>query len=289
MKFFVTILSSLGLALTAAAQFYGYNESQIVNEGRIATRNPGIEVRVDQNLNGFVPLEAKFSDESGKSVALGDYFKDKPVVLLPIFYKCPGICETELYSMVDSLKGFKKDFAGREYEVIVYSIDPREKPELALAKKDTVISAYMSGSQDKTKRLLAEKGIHLLTGDKATIDLVSNSIGFKFTYDNKGNIVHPACLVVLTPGGKISRYFVATEYPQRILLDSIRDASANLVGIKDERPFYLACIQIDPLTGQKSMNILNTLKTMGVITIFCLLVSILVWNKRHKAFPGGTE
>lgn len=191
--------------------------------------------------------------------------------------------------MVDSLKGFKKDFAGREYEVIVYSIDPREKPELALAKKDTVISAYMSGSQDKTKRLLAEKGIHLLTGDKATIDLVSNSIGFKFTYDNKGNIVHPACLVVLTPGGKISRYFVATEYPQRILLDSIRDASANLVGIKDERPFYLACIQIDPLTGQKSMNILNTLKTMGVITIFCLLVSILVWNKRHKAFPGGTE
>ena len=289
MKFWLSVLLISGLALATNAQFYGYQESKIVNEGRIATRNPGIEVRVDQNLNGFVPLDSQFQNEAGKTVALGDYFKDKPVVLLPIFYKCPGICETELYNMIDSLKGFKKDFAGREYEVVVFSIDPREKPDLALAKKDTVISAYMSGSVDRSKRLLAEKGIHLLTGDKKTIDQVCNSVGFKFTYDNKGNIVHPACLIVLTAGGKISRYFVTTEYPQRILLDSIRDASQNLIGVKDERPFYLACIQIDPLTGQRSMNILNTLKTMGVITIFCLLVSILVWNKKHKALPGGTE
>jgi protein SCO1/2 len=254
----------------ALAQFYGnYPPINIDKTSRVAKRDAGAEVRVDQKLKEFVPLDLQFVSDDGKDVKLRSLVKDRPVVLLPIFYKCPGICETELYNMVDSLKGFK-----------------RENSKLAQVKKDTVISAYMSGSVDKQKRLNAEKGFHLLTSNKETLDKLSDAIGFRFRYDDKGNIVHPACLVVLTPAGKISRYFVDTEYPQHLLLQGIRDASQELVGPTDDRPFFLACVQIDPLTGSRTLNILNTLKTLGVCTVFGLLLSIVVWNRKHKAGGG---
>lgn len=280
----LTLLSGL-----AHAQFYRYNDVTPPGSVRVATRAAGVEVRVDQKLGDFVPMDAKFLDEEGRERTLRDFFRDKPVVMLPIFYKCPGICEAELYSLVDSVKGFKRDFVGQTFDVVVFSIDPTEKPDLAAQKKDTVIGSYMGASTDKTKRVQAEAGWHFLTTDKPTIDRVCDALGFRYTYDKKGGIVHPPGLMVLTPAGKISRYFVATEYPQQLLLGSIRDADKNLTGAKDDRPFFLACVSIDPLTGSRTLNILNTIKTGGVLTVLAILVSILVWNRKYRSTSGGLE
>ncbi len=273
----------------AHSQFYGdYKDVSPPGSARVATPSAGIDVRVDQRLNEYVPLQSKFKDEDGKAITLGDYFHNRPVVVLPIFYKCPGICETELYSLVDSLKGFKKDFVGSEFDVVVLSIDPREKPDLAAIKKDTVVAAYMGPVTNHARRVNAEKGWHFLTGDLENINQVCNALGFRYTFDkSNGSIVHPAGIMVVTPAGKISRYFVATQYPQRLLLDSIRDAGKELTGVRDDRPFFLACVQVNPLTGQRTMNILNTLKTLGVLTILSILVSIVVWNRKYKAEHGG--
>lgn len=292
MKRVTSLLAICALGAFAVAQYYPKTqpEAQIPEEIRIATRSDGIGVRIDQRLNEFVPLDAKFQDEYGRTVELGSYFRDKPVLLLPIFYRCPGICEKELYNLVDSVKGFKKDFVGREFNIVVFSIDPREKPELAAQKKDTVIGSYMGASTDRVKRVQAESGWHFLTGDRTTIDRLCDAVGFKYTFDTRnGSIVHPAGIMVLTPAGKISRYLVTDEYPQRVLLDSIKDADQELVGVKDDRPFFMACVQIDPLTGQKSMNVLNTIKTLGVLTVISILVSILFWNRKHKTSHRGTE
>lgn len=283
------ILTAVVLAGAASAQFYGdYKDQRPPGQTRVATKNAGIDVRVDQKLNGFVPLETTFVDEEGKTVELKKYFNGRPVVMLPIFYKCAGICETEIYSLAESLKGFKKEFVGRDFDVVVFSIDPREGPEQAAIKKDTVVASYMGPNTDKSRRVMAEQGWHFLVGSKESIDKTCGALGFRFSYDSgNGGIVHPAGLMVLTSGGKISQYFVTTEYPQRLLLDSIRAAGKDQVGALDERPFFLACVQIDPLTGQKSMNILNTLKTLGVATILVLAVSIVFWNRRHRAENGG--
>lgn len=290
MKRLVVLSAFLGLACLGTTQFYGYPERQIPGQTRVATGSAGIDVRVDQRLNEFVPLDTTFKDDNGQTVQLKQYFKDKAVVVLPVFYKCAGVCETELYNLADSLKGFKRDFVGREFEVVVVGIDPKETPKDAAAKKDTVIASYMGPSTDQKKRLMAETGWHFLTGDLSSIRKTTDALGFKFSYDKtNGSIVHPAGLMVLTPAGKISRYFVSTEYPQRLLLDSIKDASQNIIGARDDRPFFMACIQIDPLTGQKTMNIMNTLKTAGVLTLLALGVSIVAWNKKHKAMYGGYE
>lgn len=288
MRALASLLLIVGLVTWGSAQFYGYPENQVPGQARVATGAAGIDVRVDQRLNEFLPLDATFKDDDGKTVQLKDLIQSKPVVILPVFYKCAGVCETELYNLADSLKGFKRDFVGREFDVVIVGIDPKETPIDAAAKKDTVIAAYMGPSTDRTKRLEAEKGWHFLTGDMENIHKTCDALGFKFSYDKtNGSIVHPAGLMVVTPAGKISRYFIATEYPQRVLLDSIRDAGNNRIGVRDDRPFFLACIQIDPLTGQRTMNILNTLKTTGVLTILALGVSIVVWNRKYKAEQGG--
>lgn len=285
----LVVLALVGtLTALGFAQFYGYPERQMPGQARVATGSAGVDVRVDQRLNEFLPLDVDFKDDAGESVELKKYFQNKAVVILPVFYKCAGVCETELYNLADSLKGFKRDFVGREFDVVVLGIDPSETPRDAAAKKDTVIAAYMGPDTDRSKRLLAEKGWHFLTGDLDNVRKACDALGFKFSYDKtNGSIVHPAGLMILTPAGKISRYFVGTEYPQRVLLDSIRDASQNIVGARDDRPFFLACIQIDPLTGQKTMNILNTLKTLGVLTLLSLGVSIVVWNRKYKVDQGG--
>ncbi|MBS1713134.1 MAG: SCO family protein [Armatimonadetes bacterium] len=285
----LTLALGLGLSVAAHAQFYGnYRDVSPPGSRRVAVSDAGVNVRVDQRLNEFVPTDTEFKDEYGRSVKLQRYFSDKPVVILPIFYKCPGICETELFGLIDSLKGFKKDFAGREFTVVILGIDPNEGADLAADKKDTAIAAYMGASSDKARRAFAETGWHFLTGDLKNIRRVTDALGFKFTFDEtNGTIVHPSGLMVLTPSGKISRYFLSTDYPQQLLLDAIRKAGKEEIGARDDRPFFLACIEVDPLTGQKTLNILNVLKTMGVVTVLALGGAIFLWNRNYRAAQGG--
>ncbi|MCW5937350.1 MAG: SCO family protein [Fimbriimonadaceae bacterium] len=282
----LAVMALVGLAGLASPQFYGYKDPPVPGQSRVAAQSKTADVRVDQKLESFVPLDAEFRDELGMKVKLGDYFVDKPVLLLPVFYKCPGICEAELMNLVESLKGFNKDFVGKDFLVVTVGIDPSETPELASQKKDTLVALYQGNRTKREERLMTERGWHFLTGDMTQIRKVTDAIGFRFTYDaSNGNITHPAALVVLTPQGKISRYFLDVQYPQRLLLNSIKDAGKGQVGTREEQPFFLSCIQVDPLTGQRSLNILNTLKTLGVVTILGMVVAMAVWNRQAKRRP----
>jgi protein SCO1 len=282
------LLAALALACAAAfGQFYSAPKGTVPGESRVATNAAGVEVRVDQRLKEFVPLDAQFKDEEGRIVELRRYFGSKPVIIVPVFYKCSGICANEFRGLADALRGFKKDTVGREFTVVTISIDPTETPQVAATKKDTVIAMYMGPSTDRNKRVLAESGWHFLTGQTRDIRAVTDALGFKFTYDpGSGNIVHPQGIMVLTPQGQISRYFVSSDYPQQLLLNSIRDAGRNRIGMRDDRPFFLACIQVDPMTGQRTLNVLNAVKTLGVATIVAILASSLIMNLKTKASKG---
>jgi protein SCO1/2 len=274
-------------ASAAPAQLYNVPKGSVPGVSRIATSAAGTEVRVDQRLGEFVPLSARFRDEDGRPVELGDVVRTRPVVMLPVFYRCPGICAREFAAVTSSLAGFKKHRVGRDFDVVVVGIDPKETPTVAAYKKDELISMYLGGKATTERRLEAEKGYHCLTGAMPEIRKVTDALGFRFTYDEKsGNIVHPQGVMVVAPNGKISQYFLGEEYPQQLLLDAILKAGQNGIGYEDDRPFFLACVQIDPLTGKRSLNIMNTVKTLGAATVLGLVGTILYLSRKHRV-PGA--
>ncbi|MBX3111070.1 MAG: SCO family protein [Fimbriimonadaceae bacterium] len=266
----------------ASAQFYGYKDAPVPGQARVATDATSAGVRVDQKLDSYIDLKLPFVDSEGKDVTLDEYFHKRPVVLLLVFYECAGVCTDELNNLVASVKGFKKDNVGDTFDVVVVSIDPREGPKEAKAKKQTFVDIYKVNStvpgRDKS-----DKGWHFLTGKEEDIEKLASQVGFVYNRDPKtGNITHPASLMVLTPSGRLSRYFVTTEYPQQVLLSSIRAAKEEKIGVKDDRPFFLACVNVDPLTGQRSLNILNVVRTFGVLTVLAMATAMFVWSRKAK-------
>lgn len=288
MKVLATVVAVM-IALPAMGQLYKPPAGAVPGESRVATSAAGKDVRVDQRLGEFVPLDAQFTDDDGRSVKLGDVIRGKPVLVLPVFYRCPGICAREFAAVSTSLAGFKKAHLGEDYELIVVGIDPSEDHKMAATKKEEVVSRILGGKATHELRVKAEQGTHFLTGEMSEIRRVTDALGFKFTYDEaSGNIVHPQGMMVLTPSGKVSQYFLGDDYPQQVLLQSIKKASANGVGYKDDRPFFLACVQVDPLTGQRSINVLNTVRTLGVATVLCILIAVIYSARKYRS-PGGRK
>jgi protein SCO1 len=162
---------------------------------------------LDQKLNAQVPLNLTFRDEHGKSLLLGNYFGSKPVILVLAYYECPNLCTLVLNALLESAQDIKFD-AGREYQIIVVSIDPHERPALAAAKKQLYTKRY--------GRPATENGWHFLTGDEASIQQLAQSIGYRFVYDPQTRqFAHPSLITVLTPAGKVSRYLAESNTRQR--------------------------------------------------------------------------
>src|SRR3954471_12276684 len=155
-------------------------------------------VGVDQKLNSQVPLEATFRDDIGQPVLLKQNF-DKPVIRPLVYYTCPMLCSEVLKGTASSLKPVKFD-VGKEFNVVTISIDPKDTPGTALGKKKMMLARY--------GRHGAEQGWHFLTGDKQNIDAVANAVGWRYAYDPRsGQYAHASAIMLLTPEGKVSRYF----------------------------------------------------------------------------------
>lgn len=245
------------LANVSNAQYYSGRQIQQPGSGRVAIKAAGSAIRVDQNLNDYIPLGLTFTDSDGKKVELRKYFGKRSVILMPVFYDCAGVCTLELNNMVDALHGFKKDSVGKDFDVITFTIKPTETTQMAKDKKNLILDIY--------SRRGAEKGWHFLTGEYDQIRKLTDSIGFMYDYDETtGNISHPAAAVILTPEGQISKYFLETQYQQQELLDSIKSASKGRIGRKTDATAFWNCIKLDPITGQRSLNIIKLVNLLGV-------------------------
>ncbi|MCH7945309.1 MAG: SCO family protein, partial [Armatimonadetes bacterium] len=247
------------------------------------------DIRVDQELNDSVPLNLVFTDSEGRTVELRKYFTDRPVILMPVFYTCAGLCPIMLNNMVDSLHGFKKDSVGKEFEVVTFTIKHTETVAQAKARKDMILDIYA--------RRGAEDGWHFLTGDRESIERLTDAVGFRYVYDETTDSVsHPAAAIVLTPQGQISRYFLDDSYPQQMLLDALKEAGKGRIGVRVESTSFWNCIRIDPITGQRSLNVLKAVKIGAVLTLVLLAVLIagMGWKHRRVALSaqdaeGGHE
>ena len=231
------------------------------------------EVAIEQRLCEQVPLDAQFRDETGRAVQLGEYFQSRPIVLVLAYYDCPMLCTQVLNGTVSTLKVLPFD-AGKEFDVVVVSFDPRETHALAAAKKELYIEQY--------KRAGAAQGWHFLTGDAPSIKRLTEAVGFKYYYDEETKqFAHASAIMIVTPQGKLSHYFYGIEYAPKDVRLSLVEASASRIGSPVDQ-LMLYCYHYDPATGKYGMAIMNVVRIAGVLTVVGIL-ALLIFLRGARA------
>ena len=218
-------------------------------------------VGIDQRLNNQVPLDLKFRDETGQTVTLGSYFGKKPVILSLVYYTCPMLCTMAENGLLNALRDVKFNI-GEQYEVVTVSIDPTETPEMALGKKAVYVGLY--------GRPGSKQGWHFLVGDEPSIRALAQAVGFHYNYiPETRQFAHATGIIVLTPQGKVSRYFYGILYPARDIRLALVEASNEKIGNPVDA-VLLYCCEYDPAAGKYSIIISRVLRIAGVITLLCM-------------------
>jgi protein SCO1/2 len=234
-------------------------------------------VGFDPQLNAQIPLDLPFVDENGNNVPLRDYFKQKPVVLAFVYYGCPMLCNQVEQGVVGSLRMLTFT-PGRDYEVVFVSFDPRESADMAAQKKKAALAHF--------KRPETASGWHFLTGTKESIDAATKAANFRYSFDSKTNLfAHASGIMLLTPGGRISRYFYGVEYPGRDMRLGLVDASAGKIGTPIDH-VLLFCYQYDPSSATYSASILKIIRLGGILTVLCIVGGILIFRRRDATQAG---
>jgi len=237
-------------------------------------------VGIDQNLNAQIPLELPFQDETGQPVRLGQYFRGKPVVLALVYYECPGLCDLVLNGLSHAMEQISLD-VGSDYEVVTVSFNPKETWQLAGAKKANYIEKY--------QRKGAKEGWHFLTGKQDAITKLANTVGFHYNWDAVANqFAHASGIMVLTPEGRIARYFYGIQYKPRDFRLGLVEASANKIGTPADQ-VLLFCYHYDPTTGKYGMAITQITRALGTATVLALgaFVFIMLRRDRHSHMDAG--
>ena len=264
----LTVFAQPGVP-TAKSPLYGARPES----GSVSTGLPVVlkDVGIDQRLNEQLPLDAVFKDDQGREVRLGEYFKGKPVVLALVYYSCPMLCNQILNGMLSSVRQVTFN-AGEEFQIVAVSFDSRETPQLAATKKQTYVKAYNRNS--------GNAGWHFLTGDDANIKRVTDAVGFRYKWDEQTNqFAHASGIFVLTPEGKLARYFYGIEYPPRDVRLGLVEASQNHIGTPVDK-LMLYCYHYDPATGKYGAVVMNIMKVAGVITVGLIVGMLLMLRKR---------
>lgn len=238
------------------------------------------DIGIDQHLNEQLPLDLQFKDEDGRNVHLGEYFtKGRPVILTFVYYQCPMLCSEVLQGLNGSMEVMKFT-AGHEYEVVTVSIDPRDTPEMAKAKKASYLKEY--------NRPGAEDGWHFLTGDPETVAKLAKAAGWKYRWDPKLNqFIHAAGIMLVTPQGKLAQYYYGIEYSPKDLRLGLIEASQDKIGnLVDQVVLY--CYHYDPNTGKYGAVIANMLHIAGAATVL-LLGGFIVLMFRRDGHAGRHE
>jgi protein SCO1 len=265
----ISIAALLLIAAAASAQTVPDNLGQPAKSLPPLLQNVGFEPQ----LNAQLTLDLAFRDEAGRNILLRDYFRQKPILLAFVYYGCPMLCSQVEQGVVGTLRMLSFN-PGRDYEVVFVSFDPRETPDMAAQKKETAMYHF--------RRPETASGWHFLTGSKESIDALTKAANFRYTFDQKTNLfAHASGILLLTPSGRISRYFYGVEYPSRDVRFGLVDASAGKIGSPVDH-VLLFCYQYNPSSARYSASILKMIRLGGILTVLCLVVGILVMRRRDS-------
>ncbi len=231
------------------------------------------EVGIDQKLDQAIPLDLEFTDESGRTVRIGDYFGKRPVVLALVYYECPMLCTQVLNGLVGSLEALAFN-PGAEFEVVVLSFDPGETPALAANKRETYLRRYSRPGTDA--------GWHFLTGRETAVKALADAVGFRYAYDEAiDQYAHPAAITVLTGEGRVSSYLYGIEFAPRDLRLALVEATEGRIGTAVDQ-VLLFCYHYDPETGKYGLVVMNLVRTGGILTVLGLGAFILLTLRRER-------
>lgn len=241
---------------------------------------PEQSLRWEEHPGGQIPLNLTFTDETGKKVKLGDYFGSKPVVLSLVYFTCPMLCPMTLQGLTDSLKRLKFNI-GKDFNVLTVSFDPHDTPKIAAQKRAIYLARYGRPQDDS--------GWHFLTGDQKEIHQLTEAVGFHYVYNAaKKQFAHPTGVVVLTPKGKIGRYFFGIDYPSIDLRLGIVDASHGKVGSFVDQVLLLCCTY-NPQTGKYDGLAYNLMRGAGALTLLVMITIFFIMWLRNRARKNRTS
>lgn len=273
-----TVLRAARAPLAAAAAFASTAAMAQINDG-IPKELQGIDIL--EKLQNQVPADARFLDDAGNQVSLGQYFTGKKPVILQLGYnKCPMLCNLVLNGAFDGLKDV--DWSpGQEYEIVSVSVDPTETPMLAKAKKDGYLAVF--------ERKGAGTGVHFLTGSEVMSKAVADSVGFQFRRQENGDYSHAAVLILLTPEGRVSRYMYGTKFEAKDLRFALLEASEGRIGSTLDK-FILWCHMYDPNARGYVLQARRVMTIGGAVTLLVLAGGLgLFWRSELKKKNAATE
>jgi protein SCO1 len=262
--------AALGCALLGSSLLVPSLSAQVASYGDKAVgQNSGDQlpqvlqkVGVTQKLNQPLPLDAEFVDDTGKKVRMGDYFGKRPALLTLVYFTCPMLCSEELDGLSGALEMVKLT-PGKDFDVIVVSIDPNDTPKEAAKKKAYYLKRY--------GRPETADGWHFLTGQRPAIDRVTDAVGFGYVRvpgpDGKlTQFAHASSVEVVTTEGKLAQYYLGVEYSPKDMLLGLVEASGNKIG-SPVANILTYCYHYDPHTNKHSLYVSRVVQLGGVVTV----------------------
>lgn len=234
------------------------------------------DIGIHQNLNAQIPLDLVFHDESGTSAPLRSYFTTKPVLLVPVYFRCPMLCSQVLSGVVSGLRPLSIK-PGRDFEIVVVSFDPADTSAEAARKLTQYSHSYSSHG--------GTAGWHFLTGDESSIRPLMDSIGFRYKYDALHQMfIHASGIMVLTPDGHLARYLYGVDYEPKDLKLALIEASHNRIGSPVDQ-ILLFCYHYDPKTGKYGAVVINLLRGAAILMIVVLAVGgWILWRRDLREY-----
>lgn len=242
-------------------------------------------VEIIEHLNGQVPLDLAFQDETGQSVMLRDYFKPgRPILLSIVYYRCPMLCSLVLNGMVNALNEIDLT-PGDDFDLLTVSFDASETPNLAEAKRQNYLREYTNPH--------AADSWHFLVGGQESVDALTSAVGFRYKWiEDRKEFAHQAAIYVLTPEGKISRYLYGVMFEPKTIRLTLVEASKGGIGSTLDK-IILYCFHYDSDAGEYSLAARNLMRVGGMLTILVLgMVLSVLWRretKRKRAKATGRE
>jgi protein SCO1/2 len=257
--------AALGCALLCAplaAQVASYGDKKAGENSGDQLPKVLEHVGVAQKLNQQLPLDAQFVDDTGKTVRLGDYFGKHPAIVTLVYYNCPMLCSEEMDGLTASLSMVKLT-PGKDFEVVVISIDPAETPQQAAQKKAFYLKRY--GKPETAA------GWHFLTGQKPAIDAVTDAVGFGYVRvpgpDGKmTQFAHASSIEIATTEGKLAQYYLGVEYSPKDILLGLIEASDNKIG-SPVANILTYCYHYDPQANKHSLKVARVVQLGGIVTM----------------------
>jgi protein SCO1/2 len=267
------------------AQVSSYGDKQM---GAVNDKPPALldGVGIAQRLNAQLPLNLTFTNDEGQQVALGSYLGKKPAILALVYYRCPMLCSEELDGLTSALE-MVKYVPGKDFNILVVSIDPTEGTDLAAAKKREYLKRY--GHPETAG------GWHFMTGTQANIDALTQTVGFKYVKipvpgSNQIQFAHASAIQIVTPEGKLAQYYMGVEYSPKDLLLGLNEASANRIGSPVDN-ILTYCYHYNPQTNKHSLIVARVVQMGGGVTVLLLGGFMLVMFRKdiHNEDGAGGD